>query len=310
MPGDDLQLSFGGLTVGKGTPYRVRNITGLRDFSVRSTDDSSASRWGSFAGPDQVESSSITIEFIVAYDQGTIRNLETAFAPADQSSPSALLPLSWKWPDDVEVYRLARCRRRTRAMTPQSERANGAVSMLVELQAPDPRMYAAAPHLETLLPFGEGTLGFNFTVGSGADIGMNWPTGTGTNIGANYAGERGSGTVFAPNDGNATTFPTVTFIGPPDGMNRWRLRNLWTGESADFAWPLGAGEQMVVDFAVKATPKTGDAVTVDGAARYSAWQHPRVPLRLPAGVSELRFDVLEGSETGALAQIEWNDAWI
>lgn len=309
MPGSDLQLSFGGLVTGAGTPYRIRTITGLRDFTVRSTDDSTATRWGSFVGGDQVESASIQIEYVYANDPDVTRALEVAFSPAVQSIPSALQEMGWKWPGEVELVRYARCRRRQRAMSYQSERTNGPVSMLVELQAPDPRAYSAAVHQDVVSPFSDDSLSFDLTEGTGTSLGTDLDAGAGGDLGINMAGTGGAGTVFVSNAGNTDTWPTVTFRAP-GGMSHWRLHNLWTGQFAEFVFALGPGQEMVVDFAAKATPKTGDVVTVDGAARYAAWIHPRAPLAFPAGVSELRLDVLDGDETNALALVEWRDAFL
>lgn len=301
MPSGDLQLSYNGLTVGKDTPYRIRSISGLRDFSVRGNDEGTATRWGTFIGTDQVESSSITIEFLFGWDPAVIRDLATAFSPEPPGYGDTLSELAWKWPDEPELFRWARVRRRSRSMTYQSERVGGATTMLVELQAPDPRAYSVTVVQEQLGGFVSDSLG------SDIDTGTDLTVGSGTSLGFDFGGEPGSGSIFITNEGTTDTWPTVTFSG---NISRWRLRNLTTGDYTEFAWPLSAGQVLVADMPIKATPRTGDAILIDGAPYYQAWQHPRVPLVLVPGVNELRFDVLEGDPSGATAQVEVRAAYI
>jgi hypothetical protein len=309
MPSEDLQLSFGGLTCGKSTPYRIRTIEGLDDFAARGADDTIAGRWGSLVGSDMVESPRIVVEFIFPNDPSTILDLEAAFRPAPQSAPSSLLPLMWKWPGKEERIRWARCRRRTRPMTVQSERTNGPVSMFVELYAPDPRAYSADLHSEAAPPFTADSLYLDFTDGTGGDLSFDFTDGSGGDLSFDFAGTAASGTIIVRNSGTVASYPRVTFAAPL-GMERWSLTNLTTGDEATFIYPLGSGQQMVVDFAVVATPATGDAVLVNGTARYSAWRHPRVPLTVEPGDNEFRFDVLDGDTTNALALIEWRHAYV
>lgn len=308
MPASDLQLSFGGLTCGAGTPYRIRTITGLRDFEAVASDEAAASRWGTLVGADQVDAAKVSIEFVFANDSTVLADLQAAFLPAPQTSPASLGELAWKWPDEPEMFRQARCRRRARVLSPVSERTGGMVVMLVELQAPDPRAYSTAVQEDALAPFGDDSLGLDLTQSSGVNVGLDLDQSSGVNLGVDLSGTTGAGTVVVVNAGNTESWPVVTFTAPA-GMVSWRLQNLTTGEVAEFRWPLGAGEQMVVDFASVATPKPGDAVLVAGAPRYSAWLHPRTPLALVEGPNEFRFDVLDG-DGAAVAVVESRSAWL
>lgn len=309
MPSEDLQLSFGSFTCGKSTPYRIKEISGLEDFSVRSQDDTTASRWGSLISADEAGAATIVIEFIFPNDPNTILALEQAFLPASQSAPSTLTPLMWKWPGKNSRLRMARCRRRSRPMTVESERPGGAVSMFVELHAPDPRIYSADLHTASVPAFGGDGLGVELSVGSGTGLGVDLSVGSGTGLGIDFSGTSGGGTVFCVNAGTVESWPAVTFVAPL-GMNSWRLTNITTNEAGSFQFPVSGPQQFVVDWSIVATPAIGDAVTLDGAARYSAWQRPRIPVSVAPGYNEFRFDVLDGDDTNAYALIGYHDAWL
>lgn len=307
MLAEDLQLSFAGLTCGKGTPYRIRQITGLMDFDTTAVDSPPGNRWGSIPSLDLADAATITIEFWFPNDPATVAALRAAFAPSEQYSGVVLVPLVWKWPGEVEKFRLARCRRRSQAMSHVSERTGGPVSMLVELNAPDPRAYATEIRSESIPAFAGDAFYLTLDQGSGTDLGFDMAAGSGADQGFNFSGSSGGGLVVLRNDGTSSVWGNVEFTAPA-GLSRWRLVNLTTGDEANFEFGLSGPTPLVVDFEAAATPKTGEVVTYDGESRYSAWLHPRVPLAIPPGDSQWRFDVFEGDATNANAQITYSAA--
>lgn len=138
MPLSDNQFSFGGVTMGAGTKYKVNSVRGVRGVpDVESHDTPKGQGSGSFAGfdtvPDRVIEMSITITGTSAADfESLLAALETAMAV--QSTTTG----AWKakYPSKSEMTIQVRPRRMSVPTLP----TQGKFWAQCELQwvAPDP----------------------------------------------------------------------------------------------------------------------------------------------------------------------------
>lgn len=308
---DDWQLQFNGLVIGgyiDDTNYDLTSFEGFEGFDVRINDQVLPSFWGVQAGGDFVNARVMTLG-VQAYPENTpeAAAFETAFVPSPQVAPTTLTALTFKLPDQVE--KRVMCRVRRRARTRSSGRATDMAQWLVELDAPDPRVYASAESSTIANAFVTDSTALNLTSGSGVDLAFNLTLSSGTDLAFDFSGVTASGGVTVENQGTVDTYPAFLFQ-TTAAMNAWSVINDTTGEEADFLYMLVPGHQIIADMAGVATGSTDPPITLDGDANYAIWQSPRVPIRLVPGLNSLRFLVTDGTTSGSTCTVTYRDAYL
>jgi hypothetical protein len=308
---NDWEMTFNGLTIGgyiDVTDYDLTSVEGLEGFDVRTNDEVLPSFWGSQPGGDFVNPRSMIIG-VQAYPELTTEAaaFETAFQPPVQATPTTLQALVFKLPSQAE--RRVMCRVRRRFRTRQSGRPGDMGQWLVQLDAPDPRVYASALSTVNATPYLSDTSGIDYSVGSGVDLAFEYSVGSGTDLAVEYSGTVGGGSINAVNDGNTDTYPTFTFT-TLSSMDQWTVINDTTLEQASFVFPLTTGHTLIANMAAVATGVLDPAVTTNGDPNYAAWLVPRVPIRLVPGANSLRFIVDSGTTDGQALSVTYRSAWI
>lgn len=147
----DYQFYFGpagggGLTFGASTFVDVMRVDGLEDLLVVTTDRKQVGQHGDVPGIHLAEGKTFTVDLNIRRDTQTdaqwrnlIDNVEAVFT-AERSTQQEF---HWKFPGLSERFLYARTTRRRRLIDPDSEL--GIAALIIELRAPDPRFYAAAP---------------------------------------------------------------------------------------------------------------------------------------------------------------------
>ena len=305
---DDYQISFGGLTIGDGTDYDLNEVTGIESFDVRDSDVPFPNQWGSIAGVDEVNGRKITIDVEIAAgdDWSFAQAFESAFLPSDEGQFGDLVA---KFPGRDELYFQARVRKRTRRRV--VEETLGLVRIGVELFAPDPRAYSNELFSEAIPAYEAGTEALELSAGSGADLAFDLTLGAGADLAFDFSGVAAVGDFVLVNDGNVDTYPTIVFTPAGAGaLTEYRVSNLTTGVTFTCTATVSPGQTLTADMAAVATPKAGLPISLAGETRYGSWSQPRTPLALVPGNNTVRFEVISGTATGAIATVSWRSAWL
>jgi len=300
----DYQASFNGLTFGAGTQWPFIEIVGLEEFAVRNTDTPAPTLWGLFPGVDYASERVITMTVLFIGDPSLVYQFEAAFLP----SSTALLPFVYKLPGREEMTVSARCRRRSRPVSKDSQ--YGLLEFVVELDAPDPRRYSNALQQSQVSPFVSGSAGLKMTVGAGTGLGFLMNVGAGTGLGLKMTSIAAFGAQALSNNGNVDTYPTFVFTNVGTGMSSWTVINDTTGISATFNQTVQVGDTFTVTMGAVATPTSGLPVNFNGVSRYGTWQVPRLPLSLAPGVNSLRYIVNSGDAGNARCLATWRNAYL
>jgi hypothetical protein len=308
---NDWELDYNGLVIGgyiDATGYDLTAVEGLEGFDVRSNDQVLPSFWGVQAGGDFVNARMMTLG-VQAYPENTpeAAAFETAFVPSGQKDPTSLLPLTFKLPDQVEKRIMCRVRRRARMR--HSGRPQDMAQWMLQLDAPDPRMYASEETVTLITPFAADTTALDLASGSGVNLAFNMALSSGADLAFDFTGTAASGSVSVSNDGNVDTFPSFAFV-TTAAMATWHVINDTTGEQAAFAFALVPGYTIVADMAGVATGSTVPPVTINDQPNYPIWVSPRVPIRLVPGLNVLRFFVDSGTAAGSTCTLTHRDAWL
>ncbi len=137
----DYQVSYGGVTLGPGTSYRIKNIDGLRGLpQLRVSDYAKLKRHGTYSGVDVLEGRHVTMDVVAkgvsASDFETqLANLEAATIPL----LTGTLVMSFKLPSRIQQRVNARVRKRSDLILPTYGKLWTEISL--ELFCPDPRVY-------------------------------------------------------------------------------------------------------------------------------------------------------------------------
>lgn len=304
----DYQLSYGGLTIGDDTEYDVAEESGISSYTVRDSDVAFPNQWGSIVGVDEVNGRTISlqVEIAAADDPALAYAFESAFLPSDDDELGELVA---KFPGRDDVYFLARVRERTRRRV--IDEVFGVVRISVKLFAPDPRAYSFEEFSEAIPAWAAGTDGLELTAGSGVDLGFDLATGSGVDLGFDFTGVAATGDVVLVNDGNVDTYPEIVFTPAGAGaMDQYRVTNTTTGVTFTCTATIPPGQTLTADFAMVATPKAGLPISLEGESRYGSWSQSRTPLALAPGQNTIRFEVISGTATGAIATVTWRNAWL
>lgn len=276
------QLQYNGLTVGTGSSYGLKDVTGIREIPpMRVIDDPQAMADGTFIAPDFLGGRTVQANLIVsgATDAALATNLQTlenAFIA--YTGTTTELPLYWQLPNGYQRRVWARLRKRT---TPTDKMYQlRAASMAVEFYCSDPRLYDAFDTTTTLSP-SVASAGrsynrtFNFTYGAGSN----------------------PSSVNLVNAGNTTTYPMFTMYGP---LTNPLISNNTYGQYLWFNMTMNVGDTFVVDCKNKTALLNG--VSVRGSMiQGSAWT------TLAPGTNNIQFT--PGSGTGQCS-ITYRSAWL
>jgi hypothetical protein len=306
MTAQDYQLDFNGTVIGDGTPWEVVEWGGLEEFTTRGSDVVAPQLWGALSGSSYVDPRVVTV-VVESVNPVDVVLLEAALLPPGQASPDRLVSIRWKFPNREELKANGRCARRSRARDITT--GLGLTRVVVELEFPDPRAYAASPSQASLTVFIAGTSGFDLTVGAGADRGFELAVDSGVNLGFDLVGVSASGLATLVNSGTVDTYPTFTFTGIGSGLQQWSVTNLTTGQTSTWVQQVNPGEQLIADMGSVATGSPGLPVSLSGVSRYGSWQPPRTPFRLQPGANLCRFDVASGDAASA-SLVVWSNAYL
>ncbi|MHB8671816.1 MAG: phage distal tail protein [Acidimicrobiales bacterium] len=283
----DYSGSFGGLTFGAGTEIQLLEILGLRALPEMRTGDTIRPRdHGDFAGLSLMGKRAVQLKFLVIGSSNAdfdtqLAAIGSAFSPLVQ--PSQISPLTLKVPN--QGPRRINCRPTKGATPVVANYQFGYAEILVEVVAPDPRVYDdVQSSITTSLPVPlsgmtfPATFPLTFGVGSGA-----------------------GGLILALNAGNFETRPLATITGP---CTNPRLENRTSGQTVKFAITLGPSDTLTVDFDARSVILNGTASRRSSFTVGSQWW-----VLAANTTSEIHFGSDDASQTAAQCTFAWRSAW-
>lgn len=222
-------FSFNNLTFGgKGSPYQILSVEGLESLpGIRNQDDNRGYADGMFSGRDFLAGRNITIIFNTfgAYGnsaQVNYNTIQAALLPQQQGTT----PLYFKLPAQVTQDQFINARVRGLQTTIDPNYTYGYITSQVTFFCPDPKYYNDNLQTATLayLP----------------------PTGRTYNRVYNlvYTPATTVITTTVTNVGWATTYPTITLVGPIDNPI---VGNQTTGNQLAFDVSMSASDTLVID---------------------------------------------------------------
>ena len=139
-------FSYGGVTCGPGTEYRINSIDGLRSMpELRTSDYARLKHHGAYSGVDVLEGRVVTIALtVIGTSQADLDASLTAIEGATVPLLTGASPLSFQLPGEVAKRLNARARKRAVSIVP-TYNLNWA-QMTLEFFCPDPRIYSDALH--------------------------------------------------------------------------------------------------------------------------------------------------------------------
>lgn len=287
---DDWQVSYGGLTIGAGTPYRlVPPLDGLQDYpDVRTGDQPRLRRHGLIAGADFLGGRSVTWQVRVTdRDPAAFAAAWSTLRAAWTPGASVEAPLSFQVPGVAGggTRRIVGRPRRLSMSVDQYHRL-GTAAAVIQFECSDPRIYDDAEQA--------------LSTGLAASVpGLSWPL----SWDLSWGGLSTSNTVTVTNAGTFDTPWSARIDGPVTNPS---IENVDTGQilafAADGGLTLGDGEFLIVD------ADTRTALLNGTASRYNTLASPVSWWDLPPGDTALRFG---GSTTGSpTLTVTWRSAWI
>lgn len=290
-------FAFGGLTVGPGTSYHVKEVAGLGTHDVDLI-NLPLPRWhGSFAADSYMRTREVIVTLVAeGTNQSDLNaNLDTLYAawgaPATAGTEGAL---SWQFPGQV-VRRLG-CRLHSasepRAIDPESDLAFERECSF-RFRAADPVIYADTEDSTDVSVFA-------------ASAGLSYPVSYPKVYGA---GGSGSGTIVT-NAGLFVTWPTLEIHGPSSGtLTDPELENVTTGKELRLAANGGADITTGQVLVIETHPLRRSIAFSTGASRYGKLSVGSEFWALEPGDNELRFRA-GGTTTGALMRVKSRSAWL
>ncbi|MBA9003729.1 phage distal tail protein [Thermomonospora cellulosilytica] len=289
-PGDlitgDGQIEWRGLLLGAGTPYGWLGLDGWRDLpGVDTGNMPRPARHGSWPGrvlaQERVVTFTCLVRALVADFPAAVAALESAMTLSETGAEEALVVST------LSERRLVYGQITGRAMPIDKAYRVGHGRATLQWVCADPRKYSLVEHTETIPQ--------PAVSGAGLVYPLTYPL--------TYGPAPETGTRTVTNAGDVPTSPTITFTGPCTDP---ALINVGTGTRLEFALPLAAGEELVVDTAAGTVLLGGMAdrlYTLTGASV------PVEAFELPPGDSMLAFRG-GGFSGGATCDVTWRDAWM
>ncbi|WDZ91139.1 phage tail domain-containing protein [Nocardiopsis sp. HUAS JQ3] len=280
------QVSWGGLLLGAGTPWRWGQLDGWEDLpGLDSGDVARPSRHGAWGGRDLAQPRVVTLAGQLACRRSQVPAMVAALRSATRVADDAeLLPLAVNaWGEELLAWA-----RPTQRLMPLAKGARlGLIPYTLQWTCPDPRRYSVEEHTrEILAPVRP------------AD-GLDYPLGYPLDYGAPMTG----GAATLTNQGTTGAHPVVTITGPCD---RPQIVNRATGRALEFALTLAQAETLVVDC------DAGTVLLSGSADRLYTRTPASVPVEawtLPPGAAAIQFRPLAAGP-GSSAVVRWRDAYL
>jgi hypothetical protein len=274
---------WGGLLIGSGTRFLVESTEGLGGIEVRTSDDDLPRNDGALRGIDLASSRTVVFRMNVG------RGREEA-----ERNMAALM--RWMMPqreEDIELLfrfptlplQMLRCRP-IRSLRRRDGTQISWTAQEFALQAADPRIYSAISK----------TIDIPVTPGSAVDP-----------VRAQVV-----------NIGNSAAYPKITIYGPPAGaapVTRLQLVNETALVNFEAELMLLPGSILTADMDARIRGSAISPISLDGQAKYGAWQLPREPFRIdpdPAGFGGYNEIYLRTEPAGAAVRctLEYRDTWM
>lgn len=231
----DRQMSFGGLTIGPGTPYRIQVANGLDLPTIRSGDSTRPRDHGELIGLDLMKGRTVDLSILTTSDGTGLDHALKALGAATVPGGTTEVPL-WVKPLDLpQLVTMCRVRKRKIPWTLTFMVASVAKTDL-QLHSTDPRLYGATLNPSAHLPIPLGGLSFPAT----------FPL--------SFGGGSATGDIAITHGGNAEMRPVLVIAGP---CTNPKVVNDQAGWSLTFTNPTQTGYTLA----------TGESLTVDTEAR-------------------------------------------
>ena len=288
----DYQWRYGDLTLGRGTDYGIRAVSGLEDLSIRSGSIPTPRRDGSIQADHFVSSREIVMEITVAGVKDSDERADLLAALYAQFNRSdEPVSLSFKEPGYARRNVWARVIGRSVPRNPSSAFVRASTFRLI---AEDPRIYSVDRKDGIMDVYDSATGGFDFPATFPETFSIHTAT---TEVNIN-------------NEGDADAYPLITVFGPPTGtLTAMEITNTRNGDVLDIDTTLVIDQVLTIDMRAYITANGDDIISLDGSTRFGDWQTPRIPLRIAPGDNVLRFEI-SGTSTDAKASIQMHDTWL
>lgn len=288
----DYQWRYGDLTMGRGTDYGIRAVSGLEDLSIRSGSIPTPRRDGSIQADHFVSSREIIMEITVAGVKDSQARAD-ALAALYKQFGRADVPVSLSFKEPGYARRHIWCRPIGRSV-PRNPSSAFLRASSFRLIAEDPRIYSVDTKTGIMDVYDSATGGFDFAADFPEDFTISAAT-TEVNI---------------KNEGDADAYPVITVFGPPTGtLTALEITNTRNGDVLDIDVTLVIDQILTIDMRAYITANGDDIIALDGSTRFGDWQTPRIPLRISPGDNVLRFEIT-GTSTDAKATVVMQDTWL
>lgn len=261
-----------GLTIGAGTDYLIKSISGLEGQEVRTSDSEQARDDGALRGIDLQEVRQILFELDMGGSEEEVETLLADLYAKLVPSRDADWDLIFRHPG--QPVKKIRCRP-TNLIRDLDYRLTLLQEQQFALIAVDPRIYSVE---ETTVEV---------------------PVTTGTDA-----------TVTTTNEGNYWAYPVIYIEGPSTGadVTRIELVNATTDTTFDVQAVLQQGSLLIGDMPARVTGAPRPVVTIDGASKYGAWTFPREAFRLAPGDNDLYIRT-EPAGSDITCRLVYSDTW-
>jgi hypothetical protein len=257
------QFQFGSFVFGGGNSvYQIQSVDGLEDLpELRTQDDNRGYNDGMFSGRDFLSGRTITMDMLVLGGNGNNAQqnfdlLQNALIPQQNGTTSMLFKLA-----TTDTEKLINCRVRGRKARIDPDYTYGYIKTQYTFFAPDPRYYDSTATTGTMVV--QNALGrtydrtYNLTYGGGSLI----------------------NSLAVVNNGNTTTYPVITIVGP---ITNPTIGNLTTNQYITVNTTLINTDSLVIDLLNK-------TVTLNGVTARNLLAGNSVWFGAPPGTSNYYF---------------------
>lgn len=268
------QISFGGVTLGTGTPFGLTKLEGLDKPDVRSGNTERPRTRGAFLGLNLLKTRMITLTVDVGPPFGSYTNLAGAVAAlrtACSTEGTTEYPLWIQLPNQPFVACMARVLKRSFPYDITADIGSLLRGAVIQFEATDPYLYGA-PTLQPSvgLPGPSGGFGFPIT----------FPL--------SFGGSATPNQVSVVNAGDVPCWPVLVITGPCLNPSVSNL-SIAGNPTITFGIQLNAGDTLVVDTDLQSIVYTPAGAAV-GARYPQILQSGSTFFSLPSGTSQLAFN--------------------